>query len=94
MLTDALREAARTATFKITGAQLREWRMTQAGTYKIGKRKVSGWSQAQAAEWYGGKTRTWRAWEKGELPVPVPLVKAIVRYSESIGATIDRALGA
>lgn len=92
MLTDAFRRAAQTADFTITGAQLREWRLSQGGTYIHRRRKVDGWSQARAAEWYGAKERTWRAWEKGELPVPVPVVKAIVRYSESIGATIDRAL--
>ncbi|MEE8241501.1 MAG: helix-turn-helix domain-containing protein [Nitrospirales bacterium] len=92
MLTDALRKAARTATFTINGDQLREWRLSQAGTYIHRRRRVNGWSQARAAEWFGAKERTWRAWEKGELPVPVPVVKAIVRYSESIGATIDRAL--
>lgn len=37
-----------------------------------------GWTQTEAAAWYGVAVRTWRRWERGEgLHVPTPVLKRL-----------------
>ena len=40
-------------------------------------REGKGWTQAEAAEWYGCATRSWRRYELAERPVPKPLLNRI-----------------
>ena len=89
-LTTPFRRAAEEGRYHVTGRDLREWRLSQPGEYGDPRRILQGWSQPEAADWYGCAVRTWRAWELGRHPVPVPVVKAIIRYSESVKAYVDR----
>jgi hypothetical protein len=53
------------------GYALRMWRMAQ------------GWTQVQAAEWYGVHERTWRRYEGwGPMYVPDKLNKRIIEYTK------------
>lgn len=75
----------------MSGADLRSWRLQQNGEFKIRNTKEDGWSQAQAAEWYGVSRRQWGRWEK--LPagrLPLSLVKNLMRYGSSYHAIVDR----
>lgn len=47
---------------KLTAARLRAWR------------DARGWTQAQAAEWYGCSEDAWRSYEIGRRPIPRPLM--------------------
>lgn len=40
-------------------------------------RTENGWTQRDAARWYGCSPRSWRRWELGERAVPLPLIKRI-----------------
>lgn len=46
-------------------------------------RKGKGWTQEQAAGWYGVSARTWRRYECAEVRIPKPL-------SNRIAATTKR----
>lgn len=46
-------------------------------------RHARRWTQRKAADWWGVSIRQWRRYENGATPVPVPLLKRIVR-----GATL------
>ncbi len=46
----------------------------------IGFRDFNGWTQAEAAAWYGCAARTWRRYELGERPIPLPLLLRIRDY--------------
>lgn len=90
VMTAALIRASQTGTMTLTGKELAAWRQSQAGEYK--KRNgqiVQGWSQAQAAAWYGCGERTWRRWE-GTAIVPLPVLNAVLRYSSSLKSELDR----
>lgn len=45
----------------------------------INFRNGRGWSQAEAADWWGCSERQWRRYETGESRVPSPLLKRIAR---------------
>jgi DNA-binding XRE family transcriptional regulator len=36
-----------------------------------------GWTQVEAARWFGVHKRTWGKWERGERGVPLPLYRAM-----------------
>lgn len=40
-------------------------------------RRARGWTQREAAEWYGCSSRAWQRYESGEAAVPEPLAKRI-----------------
>ncbi|MGH3428514.1 MAG: hypothetical protein ACRDQZ_13260 [Mycobacteriales bacterium] len=40
-------------------------------------RRLNGWSQLRAAIWYGCSERSWRRYEAGDRPVPLPLLNRI-----------------
>lgn len=42
-------------------------------------RERRGWTQAQAARWYGVSVRTWRRWERDEIRVPARVLKRLAR---------------
>jgi hypothetical protein len=39
---------------------------------------LQGWTQKEAAEWYGIGWRAWQRWEAGERAIPLPLVLRIL----------------
>lgn len=41
-------------------------------------RASRGWTQAQAAKWWGVSVRSWRRWETGASPIPTPLAARIL----------------
>ena len=43
-------------------------------------RAIRGFTQAQAAEWFGVSERTWRRWENTGI-VPVPVMKRVRDYA-------------
>jgi hypothetical protein len=45
----------------MTGKQLSGWRTKR------------GWTQEQAAAWWGCTKRTWQRYESGDLPIPDPM---------------------
>ena len=49
---------------RMDASGLRDWRKSQMTIFG------EPWTQAFAARWYGVSERTWRRWERGELPVP------------------------
>lgn len=55
---------------RLTPARLRAWR------------EARGWTQQQAAEWYGSSREAWQSWELGRRPIPRPLAIRIVAESE------------
>ncbi len=90
-MTTALSRIARTGEITMTGAELEEWRLAQAGQHKYKRNQMrDGWTQDQAAAWYGCSKRQWQRWESGEAAVPLPAVKAILRYSTSMQSVLDR----
>lgn len=90
-MTEALSRIARTGEISMTGDELLEWRLAQAGEHKYKRNQTrGGWTQQQAADWYGCSKRQWQRWETGEADVPLPAVKAILRYSTSIQSVLDR----
>ena len=40
-------------------------------------RRSRGWTQPEAARWYGCDVRTWRRFERGETPIALPLQRRI-----------------
>jgi len=90
-MTDALTRIARTGRLSLTGTEMAAWRLAQPGKHKFKRNQVrDGWTQAMAAQWYGCSTRQWRRWETAETDVPLPVVKAILRYSSSMQSVLDR----
>jgi len=75
----------------LTGEQLAAWRLAQPGRFiaRNGENRT-GWTQEQCAEWYGCNVRTWRRFESGQRPVPLPLVKRIEAYGGTLEEIIDR----
>jgi len=45
-------------------------------------RKQTGFTQKEAAKWYGCTERSWQRYEAGDRPVPTPLLHAIDRRHE------------
>lgn len=89
-MTAALTRAAQTGALTLTGKELAAWRLAQPGEFKARNgQKVKGWSQAQAAEWYGCCLRSWRYWE-GADSAPLTVVKAVIRYSSSLQSELNR----
>jgi len=87
----AVKLCVQTQQFEMTGADLIEFRATQAGEYKARNGQIcQGWTQAQAAEWIGVTERTWQRWE-AKAP-PRWAVKRIVDYSMSLNTVIQRVL--
>lgn len=41
-------------------------------------REERGWTQAEAAEWYGCTERSWRRYESCDRPVPLPLLRRVM----------------
>ena len=75
----------------MSGADLRTWRLQQNGEHKIRHSMRDGWSQVQAAEWYGCSRRQWQRWEQAKAGhVPLHLTKALMRYGTSYHAIVDR----
>ena len=75
----------------MTGKQLRKWRTQQAGEHAYrNNQKRPGWTQAQAAEWYGVSERQWARYESGESGIPLSLVKRMISYESSFDETISR----
>ena len=58
---------SRSASAAVAARYIRRWRDEQ------------GWTQAEAAAWWGCDERTWRRYELGERTVPKPLLKAMSR---------------
>lgn len=48
-----------------------------SAVHVIAFRKAKGWTQEQAADWYGCTVRSWQRWEAGDRRVPGPLLKRI-----------------
>lgn len=63
---------------RMTGAQLRKWRILKAAYYP-----GEDWTQDGAATWYGVHVRTWRKWELGEVPVPYPLIRRALAIGDA-----------
>ena len=70
----------------LVGLDLRAWRMQQSGVYAGGGRGEGsvrqGWTQTQAARWYGCPVSTWRSWENGKRPVPKHVGRRLVAELE------------
>lgn len=45
-------------------------------------RKAMGWSQEEAAAWYGVTEGAWRHWENGRRKIPRPLINALTIYRQ------------
>lgn len=41
-----------------------------------------GWTQEEAAGWYGCDVRSWQRYESGERRVPAPLLRRIDQYNQ------------
>jgi hypothetical protein len=55
-----------------------EIRMTLARWRRLPKNGArKGWSQQQAADWYGVSKRQWQRWEAGTTPAPRPLINRL-----------------
>lgn len=48
--------------------------MDQTFITPLSFRQWNGWTQEQAAAWYGCSERSWRRYETGERAVPLPLL--------------------
>lgn len=59
--------------FRMTGTQLRKWRMLKAAFYP-----TMDWTQRGASLWWGCTERGWRRYESNERKIPWPLVKKII----------------
>lgn len=46
-------------------------------------RQRRGWTQAEAADWYGCSTRSWQRYESGSRRIPRPLALQIVALAVS-----------
>jgi transcriptional regulator with XRE-family HTH domain len=57
----------------MTGAQVRRWRAAELRRWRLAR----GWSQRQAAEWYGCSTEAWRSWEGGRRPIPAHVARRL-----------------
>jgi hypothetical protein len=77
----------------MTGDDLAEWRHRQPGEYTARNgQKVFGWSQEQAAKWYGCGVRQWQRYESGESPVNLRLVRRLQAHRSSFEDVVDRML--
>lgn len=63
------------------GKFLRDWRTRRAGAYRRGRAAMVGWTQADAAAWYGCSERQWRRWENGETPIPVHVIRRLAQWT-------------
>ena len=74
--------------------QLKTWREQQpaARDKDTGRGIRWGWTQQEAADWYGVGKRAWQRWEGGERGIPLALLKAIIRYDTSYAEIVDRML--
>lgn len=90
VMTAALTRVAQTGVLTLTGEELTAWRLAQPGEFKKRNNQVvKGWSQKKAAEWYGCSERQWRRWEAAKK-VPLPVIKAVIRYGSSLQSELDR----
>lgn len=92
MMTQALHRCLTTQIYELTGAEVREWRAAQPGTYKARNgEERQGWSQVTAAAWMGVTDRTWQYWEGGRH-MPQSRVRRLVEYSQSLMRKLDQIL--
>lgn len=88
---NAIARCIRTQVFHLEPEELREWRLSQPGTFKKRNgQKATGWTQQRSADWMGVGWRTWQSWELGERVVPDYAVKRLVEYSRSLDDYLDR----
>lgn len=81
-MTQAMERCRQTDTYEITGNELREWRLAQAGNFKARNgQEVDGWTQQQAADWFGCSLRTWSGWESGNT-IAGHVVRRLIEYRE------------
>lgn len=72
------------------GAALLEWRRKQPGRFRARNgQSIRGWSQIQAAKWYGCSVRQWQRFESGECEVPLPLVRRIQAHRATFEDVVD-----
>lgn len=70
-----------------------EWRLKQPGKFKARNGQIKrGWTQEQAAAWYGVSHRQWQRYENGKTPVPLHLVRRIAAHRMSFDDVLDRVL--
>ena len=75
----------------MTPADLVLWRALQPGEYACrNNQHKPGWSQLQAAKWYGVTERTWQRYEAGESVIPLPLFNRLMAYEASFEDMISR----
>ena len=89
-MNEAIRRVVTTQVFELDADELREWRLSQPGSYPMRNGQTAGgWSQRKAAGWMGVHWRTWQDWERGVNKVAEWAVRRIVEYSQSIDQKID-----
>lgn len=83
MTTAAIERCEKNQSYYITGEELREWRLAQAGTFRARNgQEVSGWTQQRAADWFGCSLRTWSGWEAGNT-IAGHVVRRLIEYGQS-----------
>ena len=89
-MNETIRRCLSTQVYEMGSRELREWRLSQPGTFKMRNgQTVNGWTQAKAAGWMGVHTRTWQDWERGVNAIAEWAVRRLVEYSQSIDQKID-----
>jgi hypothetical protein len=76
----------------LTGAELKEWRLSQPGTFVHRNHTQTGWTQAEAAKWAGVAVRSWKGWELEQRPVPAHIVRRVVEHGMSLREKIGEIL--